>query len=157
MKDCDSYSDSYTFVSELSDYGNYYRIATLDSSTGSVVDGMSYYDASDYCFCHYGTRLASISSSAQQDELFDATWKNTYGPMYIGLNDIETEGVYVWEDGSTYNYKNYASGQPNDWNDQDCMLISSDLGEWGDGSCTTKKSSFVCNAPANEYKPSHLS
>lgn len=34
------------------------------------------------------------------------------GCILIGLNDMETEGTFVWADGMTCAYKNFAIGSP---------------------------------------------
>ena len=33
---------------------------------------------------------------------------------WIGYNDIDNEGTFVWDDGSTSTYTNWADGEPND-------------------------------------------
>ena len=58
---------------------------------------------------------------------------------WIGLNDMEIEGTFVWADNKTNNFTYWAKNQPNDLNNQDCVHT---LGVrhsfmWNDVSCGT--------------------
>ena len=142
--ECGHSSNSY--VSSITASGQYYRVATL-GSTENGVNVMTYYDASDYCECEYGTKLASITSSSEHDDIWDnGIWYDLYGEMWIGLNDIVHEDTFVWDDGTPYSYDNFANGQPNDWRGQDCTLMAYNLGQWGDADCGNTYSAFVCDA-----------
>ena len=70
----------------------------------------------------------------------------TVSRTWIGLNDVEEEGVFVW----TSSLKRaeptfWASGEPGDVGfREDCaILIGSDF-EWHDYNCETPKFPFVC-------------
>ncbi|CAG0905288.1 unnamed protein product, partial [Cyprideis torosa] len=89
-------------------------------------------EARDACRAD-GFDLVTIESSAENTFVFgllsDAAW--------IGLNDIDTEGTYVWSDGSQSGYTNWDDAQPNNWLNQDCIFMNgpSDGGKWGDHAC----------------------
>ena len=58
---------------------------------------------------------------------------------WIGLNDMDIEGTFVWADNKTNNFTYWAKNQPNDFNNQDCVHT---LGVrhsfmWNDVSCDT--------------------
>ena len=40
---------------------------------------------------------------------------------WIGLNDMDIEGTFVWADNKTNNFTYWAKNQPNDFNNQDCV------------------------------------
>lgn len=63
--------------------------------------------------------------------------------FWIGLNDLGTEAVYKWSDGSLYNYKYWNFREPNDYNRQeDCVHLIPN-GKWNDHHCQMKFS-FIC-------------
>ena len=64
----------------------------------------------------------------------------------IGGNDIDTEGSWVWSDGSLWNYQNWKSGQPSNSYDEEHCLELGYLGEtsWNDLPCTGYKWPFIC-------------
>ena len=71
--------------------------------------------------------------------------------VWIGIDDKSQEGSFKYaSDGSSVGYTNWHSGQPNDYNGQDCVLLwaAKDF-EWGDEDCSTMQASFIC-----EQKPS---
>jgi hypothetical protein len=60
---------------------------------------------------------------------------------WMGGNDIEVEGVWVWLNGEPLIYPNWRAGEPNnsdnnDPNGEDCMIIEGARGgSWDDRSC----------------------
>jgi len=63
---------------------------------------------------------------------------------WIGLNDLENDGTFVWTDGSSVSYTHWEAGQPNDLLDQDCVnIIEGSSGDWDDNHCKESKS-FIC-------------
>ena len=96
-----------------------------DSETACVALGKT---------CH----LASIHSSAEntivKNKISTTSW--------IGLNDIAKEGTFVNNDGTSSDYTNWLSGEPNQQGDEDCTTMSTS-GTWNDASCTGLKAS-VC-------------
>lgn len=77
--------------------------------------------------------LVAINSQAEQDWLLD-----TFGPyrLWIGLNDVDAEGEWVWSNGEPMTYSNWAEGEPNDmWNNgEDWVHMGWDVeaGTWND-------------------------
>ncbi|XP_072032978.1 uncharacterized protein [Amphiura filiformis] len=68
--------------------------------------------------------------------------------LWIGFHDKHSEGThnYVWFDGSTYDYQNWARGEPNNLGDEDCTHIYNNggqVGKWNDLSCNAKKG-YMC-------------
>ena len=139
--------DSSTYVSELSQYGLYHRVGIVNPISATI----SKENASSYCMCEYGTNLASITSNFENDEAFgDGSFFSEYGDMWIGLSDFTTENEFLWDDGSYYDYDEWQSGQPNNWNNQDCVVFNTINGEWGDCDCDGNTDclprAFICSA-----------
>ena len=74
-----------------------------------------------------------------------------FNSVWIGINDLATEGHYEWTDGSTYNYANWNHGEPNDaYRQENCVQMYRN-GKWNDNHCQ-KKLSYVCKAyKGNDY------
>ncbi len=94
-----------------------------------------------------GLVLATILSDTEYAAVFNAITASRY---WIGLNDIATEGTFVWTDGSTSTYRNWAAGNPSDSNsNEDCVEIMDALnsgnpnGAWNDNTCSAQLG-FLC-------------
>lgn len=46
--------------------------------------------------------------------------------MWIGLSDLDEEGSWVWDDGSTAPVTNWDRGQPDNYENEDCGHIWND-------------------------------
>lgn len=71
---------------------------------------MTWPDALDFCR-GLGGDLASIHNAEERDEIH--ALDDLSGGYWIGLNDLETEGEYVWTDGSPFDYINWRDNMPN--------------------------------------------
>ena len=73
------------------------------------------------------------------------------GDYFIGLNDKQTEGTYMWVQGTeATSFTNWLSSFPKSGNaesNRDCVIMSlntnSDDGKWNTNQCNTK-SQFIC-------------
>lgn len=65
--------------------------------------------------------------------------------FWLGLSDLETEGSFVWVDGSPLTSSNWSSGEPNDSGGEDCAQIFSG-GLWNDLPCGYSLPA-VCESP----------
>ena len=77
-----------------------------------------------------GGQLASIQSQGEHDFLATPSPKNT--GTWIGLNDVATEGTFVWSSGEPFTgYTNWFAGQPDNFSPgEDAVEIY--LGQWND-------------------------
>ena len=103
----------------------------------------------------------------------DSSSYGSYGgapvTYWIGGNDIEVEGVYVWDaseltfpptHASTLSYSNWKEGEPNDtpeWYEatdtEDCVEMNLDSGLWNDRTCGYAQA-YVCeNIPPPAAPP----
>ena len=57
--------------------------------------------------------------------------------VWIGLNDVSTEGTFTWSDGSAVTFTNWSPGQPSAAQKlEDCVKMSSS--KWQDAWCGTQ-------------------
>nr|BAP16791.1 lectin [Heterodontus japonicus] len=88
-----------------------------------------------------GGHLVSIHGKEQN--MFIAEMFGTQ--IWIGFNDRQTEGDFIWTDNSSIKYVNWNDGEPNNSGDEDCaeMQVS---GGWNDLPCSSIKLAFVCQS-----------
>ncbi|XP_072041127.1 echinoidin-like [Amphiura filiformis] len=116
--------------------------------------GKEWGDAESYCVGLFTEARAHLVGINDKDEN-DFVSNLIAGPQntgrgenaWIGLNDIGHENSWSQVDGSSADYKNWDSGEPNDDGGEDCGETNHDgRGLWNDRSCT-KKQHFVCEKP----------
>lgn len=104
-----------------------------------------------------GAHLVKIESEKENDFLLNTFMQIPIGKFnreaWIGLSDKKKEREFIWTDGSTAKYSNWAMDQPNDeGNGQDCGGIVngvfwpgglSQVGLWNDYECY-KKLMYIC-------------
>jgi len=100
-------------------------------------------DALNACRSKGGT-LAQPRTQAEQD-VIASLYPNTN--VWIGLDDMENEGTFVWSDGTPFcdcgGYNNWNEGEPNDLGgNEDCTHLLPN-GRWNDLNCN-KKIQYVC-------------
>lgn len=98
-------------------------------------DPMTWYDAQTACVSD-GGNLATITSITLNTLIHDTFMPNgeTYR-LWLGLNDIASEGAYVWVSGDTSTFRNWDSTQPdNSGGDEDCVQMWFE-GGWNDAWC----------------------
>ena len=90
--------------------------------------------ASGDCRAIGNYEMVKISSAAEQAFVVGAIGSNDY---WLGLNDIATEGTFVWSDGTALgSYTAWASGEPSDFFGEDCAVLeSTNSGQWNDRGC----------------------
>ena len=114
-------------------------------------DNVSWYMAEGLCLAGGYTSLASISSAAEQAgiESLVLALGPPYDHYWLGLNDQQTEGSFVWADGDPFVYTNWLPGEPNAAStSEDCvhfwkMGAGSNAGKWNDNECAYQLS-YVC-------------
>ena len=145
------YITIYCHVSYI--YIVYHRECTAITSYGkcfTVVDNTptfykNWNQSKSECFNH-DQRLASVLSKREEEITKKIVSPNT--GLWIGLNDIENEGVYVWVDGSTYDFINWAVPYPTGGRDLNCVLIYN--GESSDQNCNDTRQNHLCSS-TGEY------
>jgi len=111
-----------------------------------VSTSMTWSNANAYCQSQYGTTLATVTSDADITEMLALSGSTSH---WIGLNDLDTEGYWVWESGyscggdcDTLSW--WHSGEPNNsGGNQDCGVLWPS-GTFDDGTCTGSLP-FMCD------------
>ncbi|XP_028934045.1 macrophage mannose receptor 1 [Ornithorhynchus anatinus] len=106
-----------------------------------------------------GGNLASIQNEREQAFL-TYHLKDSVGDFWIGLNDINSEHVFLWTEGRGVKYTNWKKGFPAgrrsvlSYSDVDCVVMiggrSSAAGQWMDEICSNSKG-YICQM---DTKPS---
>nr|P07439.2 RecName: Full=Lectin BRA-3; Flags: Precursor [Megabalanus rosa]BAA02556.1 lectin BRA-3 [Megabalanus rosa] len=94
---------------------------------------------------HPGAYLATIQSQLENAFISETVSNNR---LWIGLNDIDLEGHYVWSNGEATDFTYWSSNNPNNWENQDCGVVNYDTvtGQWDDDDCNKNKN-FLCKMP----------
>ena len=116
------------------------------------VDTKIAYDAAEnHCYSlSCKKRKSHLTSLIDIDEnLFVANLvasRSSDTTVWIGYDDVEVEGTFVWKDGSTSTWVNWRGSQPDDYRGaEDCVHMRLDTNSkgWNDLPCSGKLG-FVC-------------
>lgn len=97
-----------------------------------------------------GGRMAMPRDRKEQEALAD--YVKTFfhpgnWPVWLGINDLRSEGTYVFDDGTGVSYfqwrKHFLSSQPDGGKRENCVAMSSDDGEWWDHYCD-RTMNYLC-------------
>ena len=92
-----------------------------------------------------GYHLVTIDSDAENTWLADTVRAYNIVPVWMGFNDLDTEAVWVWEDGSPVVYTNwFPPYEPNNQNNEDCARFPEHTPyTWNDFECTSSLR-YIC-------------
>jgi predicted outer membrane repeat protein len=101
----------------------------------------TWYEAEAYCVAD-GMHLASITSDTEGQYVYDNIC-DTYA--FIGGSDEAVEGTWTWTDGTAWGYTDWYTddGQPDDYDNENCLLIEDTAAQWYDFECSSPQP-FVC-------------
>ncbi|XP_034038309.1 macrophage mannose receptor 1-like [Thalassophryne amazonica] len=95
-----------------------------------------------------GGDLASIHNVEDQSFVISQLGYASNDELWIGLNDINTEGLFQWSDHSTVTFTSWMFGNPAiSTQQEDCVLIKGQNGNWDDRQCK-EKHGFICMKPS---------
>ena len=84
---------------------------------------------------------ASLPSVHSQEENVFIQSLHSGENGWLGLSDINTEGTFLWSDGTWLNFTYWASRQPNNFHNEDCVHTLGSLQDyrykWNDVSCSS--------------------
>jgi len=139
------------FIARLAD-GRYtggvtYRVMSNISPPAKLIyvsSPKTWPDARTYCQ-GLGGDLVSVTSYQRQSEVEAVIASNKQGRYshphhWIGLHDHVTEGTFVWVNGSSVQFENWAPGEPYGYEEgefRDCVLMQPDIQQyqWRDYPC----------------------
>ncbi|NXC92725.1 MRC1 protein, partial [Certhia familiaris] len=108
-------------------------------------DTLTWHAARNNCI-DLGGNLVTISKKEEQAFLMSLL-KNAATDAWIGLNDINQEHTYLWTDGSSVDYTNWAKGSRSYYSMDDCVFLMKNpieqAGKWKDEGCKASKS-YIC-------------
>ncbi|XP_068604963.1 macrophage mannose receptor 1b [Brachionichthys hirsutus] len=91
-----------------------------------------------------GGDLVSVRNVEDQSFIISQLGYASTDELWIGLNDISTEGLFDWSDHSAVSFTSWTYGKPSVSADsEDCVLIMGENGNWADRSCD-EKHGFIC-------------
>ncbi|RAR47170.1 putative secreted protein (Por secretion system target) [Flavobacterium lacus] len=96
-----------------------------------------------------GGHLASIPNAEVNQFIFDNAGNSR---IYIGLQDSQTEGVFVWENGERLTYTNWSPGEPNNSSNEDLVELDNTNGRWNDTNGSATRLYFLELNPAGALK-----
>ena len=116
-----------------------YNFTTYGGHTYLLTSSQSWSDARAYAQ-GLGGELVTINDQAEQDWLYA-----TYGSQgfWIGINDAEVEGTWVWSSGAPVDYTNWYGSEPNSGSDYDYAYLNDGNGQWYDGHNTSSRVAVV--------------
>ncbi|MEE2644723.1 MAG: C-type lectin domain-containing protein [Myxococcota bacterium] len=112
-------------------------------------DELSWGDAKRECE-RWGYYLFIIESAEEQRFIAEERDRQSQENLWIGLNDRDQEGRFIWIDGSEPGFTRWDDGEPNDGGrGEDCTAILREngrVGRWDDRSCG-RLYDYTCESP----------
>lgn len=120
-------------------------VRIYDNCYTYVNDTLTWYQAEECCVA-WGGHLASIHSDYVNGLLNDI--RNQDGWTWIGLSDTVNNSVYVWTDGTPFDYNNTDLGET-EYEGESCLQFLDGLPTWRDYYCSINLyvhtlSSYIC-------------
>uniref|UniRef100_A0A8C6X4E8 C-type lectin domain-containing protein n=1 Tax=Naja naja TaxID=35670 RepID=A0A8C6X4E8_NAJNA len=99
-----------------------------------ISTGQSHNFANGKALCsNAGGALAVATNVAENKALTGmAKWNGKH--IYLGINDLQTEGKFVYLNGQAVGYTNWKSSEPNNLDNEDCVVLLTDS-LWNDIDC----------------------
>ncbi|KAK3106670.1 hypothetical protein FSP39_024902 [Pinctada imbricata] len=103
----------------------------------------SWYDARTYCNS-MGSELISIHSLDENNLIVGQATKQGRSNYWIGLNELQQHGTYLWSDNTVTDFTAWRPGEPNDaFGGERCTNFNIYGGTWNDNNCDAALP-FIC-------------
>ena len=89
-----------------------------------------------------GGHLVSIANAAENEAVRQLFVQSGSTQIWIGFNDIASEGAFVWTDGSPVTFTAWNVGEPNNSGGEDCADMEGP-GSWNDLPCFYELNSVI--------------
>ncbi|XP_020490895.2 macrophage mannose receptor 1-like [Labrus bergylta] len=100
-----------------------------------------------------GGDLVSIYHVEDQSFVISQLGYASIDELWIGLNDVRTEGLFDWSDHSAVTFTSWEFGKPAASTDaDDCVLIRGENGNWADRWCD-ETHGFICMKQSETERP----
>uniref|UniRef100_A0A8C4NYA1 Mannose receptor, C type 1b n=1 Tax=Dicentrarchus labrax TaxID=13489 RepID=A0A8C4NYA1_DICLA len=100
-----------------------------------------------------GGDLVTVRNVEDQSFMVSQLGYASNDELWIGLNDIRTEGLFDWSDHSIVSFTSWEYGNPAVSTDaDDCVLIRGENGNWADRSCD-ENHGFICMKQSATERP----
>lgn len=152
-----------THVGPVASYSTTVGLAKCATCEGELYNNHCYvynhvdgaYDTARMACLNASSHLVTITSAGENDFVENLIANS----VWIGLTDTASEGNFVWVNGETFSYENWATLEPNDGgitgSTEDCVILCKDCGtlntdgRWHDIRCVNTSAStaargFVC-------------
>jgi hypothetical protein len=124
---------------------HWYQFSTASAMNQATARTNSTSKASLYGLSGY---LARVESSSENGTLAAMSSVNTW----IDGSDAAVEGTWKFSNGDSVSYTNWASGEPNNSGDQDCIQFY-DNGTWDDLSCSGTLTAYFTEYGTTTHNP----
>ncbi len=123
---------------QFSDNGNWYEVILTDTSytwdsANNIADFMSYGG--------FDGHLATVTSQSEWDFIKSLT--NYRERLWLGGTDRYTEGTWTWVTGEAFAFSAWASGEPNNLNNEDFLETWQSGNTWNDIYLTRQNPGFI--------------
>ncbi|MSQ83937.1 MAG: hypothetical protein EXR77_13820 [Myxococcales bacterium] len=130
------------------------KVASGPACDGTVVNGRCFkavkaagtWATAEAACKTWGGNLTSINNLTEQQTAGGQASAvcGATSDFWIGLNDIATEGNYVWSDGTAVLVTYWGTNQPNNANNEDVVHTVAATSKWNDLSVATPLPCYVC-------------